>query len=212
MFITLPKVFDSMGMGTFVGIMFFVLVLFAAMTSSIALTESAVSTFEDELGWGRKKSTVIMGVIMLALGTLSSLGYGPLGAVKIIGMQFLDFFDFLTNSVMMPIAAITICLLVFPRHRSKGCGRRSHARRSRFPPQKDIQFHDQVSLPGICCDYFIKLRGKCIWTYFYVRCQGHKQEPHAVLAQTWGSCFMTRSDIRIKGKRQLHDMRIPAGL
>lgn len=54
MFITLPKVFDSMGMGTFVGIMFFVLVLFAAMTSSIALTESAVSTFEDELGWGRK--------------------------------------------------------------------------------------------------------------------------------------------------------------
>ena len=82
------------------------------MTSSIALTESAVSTFEDELGWGRKKSTLIMGVIMLALGTLSSLGYGPLGAVKIIGMQFLDFFDFLTNSVMMPIAAITICLLV----------------------------------------------------------------------------------------------------
>ena len=112
MFITLPKVFDSMGMGTFVGILFFVLVLFAAMTSSIALTESAVSTFEDELGWGRKKSTLIMGVIMLALGTLSSLGYGPLGAVKIIGMQFLDFFDFLTNSVMMPIAAITICLLV----------------------------------------------------------------------------------------------------
>ena len=112
MFITLPKVFDSMGMGTFVGILFFILVLFAAMTSSIALTESAVSTFEDELGWGRKKSTLIMGVIMLALGTLSSLGYGPLGAVKIIGMQFLDFFDFLTNSVMMPIAAITICLLV----------------------------------------------------------------------------------------------------
>ena len=53
-----------------------------------------------------------MGVIMLALGTLSSLGYGPLGAVKIIGMQFLDFFDFLTNSVMMPIAAIATCLLV----------------------------------------------------------------------------------------------------
>lgn len=112
MFITIPKVFDSMGMGTFVGILFFVLVLFAAMTSSIALTESAVSTFEDELGWGRRKSTVIMGVIMLALGSLSSLGYGPLAAVKIIGMQFLDFFDFLTNSVMMPIAAIMICLLV----------------------------------------------------------------------------------------------------
>ena len=112
MFITIPKVFASMGLGTLIGILFFVLVLFAAMTSSIALTESAVSTFEDELGWGRKKSTVVIGIIMIALGTLSSLGYGPLDFVKILGMQFLDFFDFLTNSVMMPIAAITTCLLV----------------------------------------------------------------------------------------------------
>ena len=112
MFITIPKVFDSMGMGTFVGILFFLLVLFAAVTSSIALTESAVSTFEDEFGWGRKKATVIIGVVMLALGSLSSLGYGPLAGIEIIGMQFLDFFDFLTNSVMMPIAAIATCLLV----------------------------------------------------------------------------------------------------
>ena len=112
MFITIPKVFDSMGLGTAVGILFFLLVLFAAITSSIALTESAVSTFEDELGWGRRKSTILVGVIMLSLGSLSSLGYGPLASVKIIGMQFLDFFDFLTNSVMMPIAAIATCLLV----------------------------------------------------------------------------------------------------
>ena len=112
MFITIPKVFASMGLGTFVGILFFLLVLCAAVTSSIALTESAVSTFQDELKWSRKKSTVIVGVIMVGLGTLSSLGYGPLGFVKIIGMPFLDFFDFLTNSVMMPIAAIATCLLV----------------------------------------------------------------------------------------------------
>ena len=112
MFITIPKVFASMGLGTVVGVLFFVLVLFAAVTSSIALTESAVSTFEDELGWGRRKATVLVGVIMVALGTLSSLGYGPLAGVTVIGMQFLDFFDFLTNSVMMPIAAIATCLLV----------------------------------------------------------------------------------------------------
>ena len=101
-----------MGMGTLVGILFFLLVLFAAITSSIALTESAVSTFEDELGLGRKKSTVLIAVIMLCLGSLSSLGYGPLANVTILGMQFLDFFDFLTNSVMMPIAAIAVCLLI----------------------------------------------------------------------------------------------------
>lgn len=49
---------------------------------------------------------------MIALGTLSCLGYGPLAFVKIIGMQFLDFFDFLTNSVMMPIAAMMTSIFV----------------------------------------------------------------------------------------------------
>lgn len=112
MFITIPKVFASMGLGAAVGTLFFILVLFAAVTSSIALTESAVSTFEDELHWSRKKATVFMAVIMILLGTLSCLGYGPLSGVTVIGMQFLDFFDFLTNSVMMPIAAIATCLLV----------------------------------------------------------------------------------------------------
>ena len=112
MFITIPKVFANMGFGTVVGILFFLLVLFAAVTSSIALTESAVSTFEDEIGWSRRKSTAVIGIIMIALGTLSCLGYGPLAFVKIIGMQFLDFFDFLTNLVMMPIAAMMTSIFV----------------------------------------------------------------------------------------------------
>lgn len=94
MFITIPKVFQNMGFGTAIGILFFLLVLFAAVTRSIALTESAVSTFEDEIGWSRKKATVVVGVIMLLLGTLSCLGYGPLAFVKIIGMQFPGFFVF----------------------------------------------------------------------------------------------------------------------
>ena len=112
MFITIPKVFANMGFGTPIGIIFFLLVLMAALTSSIALTESAVSTFQDELRWPRKGATVIVGIIRVILGSLSSLGYGPLAFVKIIGMQFLDFFDFLTNSVMMPIAAFATCILI----------------------------------------------------------------------------------------------------
>lgn len=112
MFITIPKVLDSMGFGTVMGILFFVLVFFAALTSAIALTESAVATFEDELKWSRSKATVIVGLIIIILGTLSSLGYGPLAFIEIIGMSFLDFFDFLTNSVMMPIAALMTCLLI----------------------------------------------------------------------------------------------------
>ena len=112
MFITMPKIFASMGFGKLIGIAFFALVLFAAVTSAIALTESAVSTFADEFKWERHRGVNIMAVIMFILGSLSSLGYGPLANVTIIGMQFLDFFDFLTNSVMMPIAALATCILI----------------------------------------------------------------------------------------------------
>ncbi len=120
MFITMPKVFDSMGGGRLVGILFFVLVFFAALTSAIALTESCVSTFEDEFGWKRHKSTLVMGVIMAGLGILSCLGFNVLSFVQILGMGFLDFFDFLTNSLMMPVSALMICLLVLRQIKVEG--------------------------------------------------------------------------------------------
>ncbi len=112
MFITMPKIFASMGFGKIIGITFFALVLFAAATSAIALTESAVSTFSDEFGWDRRRGVNIMAAVMFILGSLSSLGNGPLSNVTLFGMQFLDFFDFLTNSVMMPIAALATCILI----------------------------------------------------------------------------------------------------
>lgn len=110
MFITIPKVFASMGFGTGISTIFFLLVLFAALTSAISLLESAVSTVEDQWGLSRKKSTLLMFVVIVGLGSLSALGYGPLAQVKIFGMQFLDLFDFMTNSVMMPLAALAICV------------------------------------------------------------------------------------------------------
>lgn len=112
MFITIPKVLVSMGFGTPAGIVFFLLVFLAALTSNISLTETCVGTLTDELGWTRKKATLIYGVYAVLIGSLASLGYGVLGNLKIIGMQVLDFMDFLSNSVMMPIAALAICLLV----------------------------------------------------------------------------------------------------
>ncbi|MDO5132258.1 MAG: sodium-dependent transporter [Eubacteriales bacterium] len=115
MFITMPKIFASMGFGHLIGFLFFALVLFAALTSAIALTESVVSTVVDEFGCSRPAGTFLVGAVMLVLGTLSCLGYGPLAGVTVIGMQFLDFFDFLSNSVMMPIAALCVCLLVIRR-------------------------------------------------------------------------------------------------
>lgn len=112
MFISLPQVFASMGLGNIAGVAFFLLVALAALTSSIALMESSVSTFEDELGWGRRKATLVCGAVMAGLGTLSVLGYSVWSGFTILRMQILDFFDFLTNSVMMPIAAFCTCILV----------------------------------------------------------------------------------------------------
>lgn len=111
-FITLPKVFDSMGAGRPLGALFFLLVLFAALTSSISLMEAGVSSFVDELKCKRGTACFLMCSIILVFGSLSSLGYNVLSSVTIIGMQFLDFFDFLTNAVMMPIAALATCLLI----------------------------------------------------------------------------------------------------
>ena len=112
MFVILPKVFNSMGMGNLIGIVFFLLVFFAALTSSIALSEAVASVMEDEWKCSRKTASVVMFVIMIILGLLSCLGFNILSFVQWAGMGILDLFDFLTNSVMMPVAAITICLLV----------------------------------------------------------------------------------------------------
>ncbi len=111
-FITLPKIFASMGIGPVVGVAFFLMFLFAALTSAISLMETSVSTWEDELHLSRPKACLLMGVVTLALGSCSALGYGVWGEFKLLGMQFLDFFDFITNSIMLPLGALATCFLV----------------------------------------------------------------------------------------------------
>ncbi|MBQ7039426.1 MAG: sodium-dependent transporter [Clostridia bacterium] len=112
MFITLPKVFESMTGGTIIGIVFFLLVLFAALTSSISLMETVVSIFQDKLKWGRKTTCIVVLIGAILLGLPSSLGFGVWSNIKIFGLQFLDFFDFISNSVLMPIVAFLTCIFV----------------------------------------------------------------------------------------------------
>ena len=112
MFVTLPKVFDSMPMGTVVGALFFVLVLFAALTSSISLMETIVSIVQDKLHWGRRISTIVVTLFTLAVALPSSLGFGHWSGIQPLGMSFLDFFDFISNSILMPIVAFLTCIFV----------------------------------------------------------------------------------------------------
>ncbi len=112
MFVTLPKVFETMVGGTYIGIIFFLLVLFAALTSSISLMETVVSIVCDKFKLGRKLACLLVFVFSVLVGLLSSLGYGPWAQIKILGMQFLDFFDFISNSVLMPIVALLTSIFV----------------------------------------------------------------------------------------------------
>ena len=112
MFITLPNVFDSMRGGQILGTVFFVLVALAAMTSSISLTETVVSILMEKFNLKRIPACLLTVVICLLLGMLSVLGYSAWSGVEIIGMQFLDFFDFISNNIMMPIVALLTCILI----------------------------------------------------------------------------------------------------
>lgn len=112
MFITMPKVFENMVFGNVIAVVFFLLVLFAALTSAISLMECCVSTLRDQSNWSRKKSCFTVLMLILLLGIPCSLGFGLLDFIQPLGMSIFDFFDFMTNSIMMPISAIFTCILI----------------------------------------------------------------------------------------------------
>ena len=112
MFKTLPKVFDTMPGGHIIGVVFFLLVAFAALTSSVSLMETIVSIVMEKFRLSRIKSCIVVIVFSFAIGMLSVLGYSSWSEVTVFGKQFLDFFDFISNSVIMPLVALFTCILI----------------------------------------------------------------------------------------------------
>lgn len=112
MFVTLPKVFDSMYGGNIIGAIFFLMVFFAAITSSISLMETVVSILRDKTGIKRTPACLIVLGFSMVLGAVSSLGFGILDNITFAGMSILDMFDFLSNSVLMPVVALLTCIFV----------------------------------------------------------------------------------------------------
>lgn len=116
MFTTLPQVFDGMPGGVVVAPLFYLLVLFAATTSAVSLLETVVSVFIDGAKLRRKASIVVSSSILLVIGFITAMGFGPwMVEWKVFdqgGASWLGIFDTLTNSVMMPISAILTCLFI----------------------------------------------------------------------------------------------------
>lgn len=112
MFITLPNVFQDMAGGQIVGSVFFILVALAALTSSISLMETVVSMVEEKLHWKRIPCCLLVAGVSFLIGLLSIFGYSIWADFTIFRMQFLDFFDYISNNIMMPIVALMTCILI----------------------------------------------------------------------------------------------------
>lgn len=112
MFMTLPKVFEKMPAGNIIALLFFILVFFAAITSAISVMEAIVSSLMDKFKLSRKISCLIVIGICLLMGIPASLGNGLWSHIQLLGMDFLTFFDYVSNSVLMPIVALCTCILV----------------------------------------------------------------------------------------------------
>lgn len=112
MFITLPSVFAEMPFGNLFGLLFFILVLFAATTSSISLLEVCNAYFIDEHKWSRTKATWLISGLIFVLTIFSSLSMGPMSNFLIFGKNFFDLLDYLTSNIFMPLGGLMMCIFI----------------------------------------------------------------------------------------------------
>ena len=117
MFVALPKIFSKMGaFGNVVGVLFFGMVLFAAITSAMSILEAVVSSLIDKFHWKRSTSTTLESLVALAIGCIVCFGYNILYfEVKLPNgntAQILDILDYVSNNILMPVVALATCILV----------------------------------------------------------------------------------------------------
>ena len=112
MFVILPKVFNSMAGGQIIGAAFFILVFLAALTSAVSLMETILSVLMDKFNIGRIPGCLLVLFASFLIAIPSSLGFGIWGDITIFGMSFLDFFDYISNNILMPVAGLLTCLFI----------------------------------------------------------------------------------------------------
>ncbi len=117
MFVSLPRVFQDMGQfGGLIGCLFFAMVLFAAITSSVSILEAIVSSFIDRFHLSRRTATLTVGAITFVLAVIVCLGYNKLYFNIVLpngaDAQILDIMDYVSNNLLMPAVSIATCILV----------------------------------------------------------------------------------------------------
>ena len=116
-FDTLPYIFSQMGqelpwLSSIAAILFFLTVLFAALTSSVSLVEVGVAYLTEERGFKRGWACALLFVLLGALGALWSLSFGPLADKSLFGMNLFDFADTFASNVLLLLGALLVVLFV----------------------------------------------------------------------------------------------------
>ncbi len=109
-FQTLPIAFGAMDFGTLIATLFFILLFFAAITSSISLIEPAITFVVEKFSLSRIYATNILGVFTWTLGILTVLSFNELSSFKVFGMTIFDNIDYLTSKIMLPLGGLLMAL------------------------------------------------------------------------------------------------------
>lgn len=111
-FQTVPLAFNDMPGGRFASILFFVLLLFAAWSSSVSVLEPVVERIEGQRGLGRRRAAWLIGVVTWAIGVLCALSFNVLSEVTLGGKGLFDLLDILTTHILLPLAGLGAALFV----------------------------------------------------------------------------------------------------
>jgi NSS family neurotransmitter:Na+ symporter len=111
-FITLPQVFSSLPCGSIFALLFFILLFFAALTSSISVLETAIAGLAEKFQLSRKQAVLVTAGIVFALMIPASWSFGMISGLKVFDMTFFDLLDFTASNLLLPINTIIICILV----------------------------------------------------------------------------------------------------
>ncbi len=110
-FQTIPIVFSALPFGSFLAVLFFLLLAFAALSSSISMLEVSVAYLVDEKGWGRTLATSLMGFFAFVIGIPSALSFNKLAQfTPFFGRTFFDFVDKLVSSYLLPLGGLCVAL------------------------------------------------------------------------------------------------------
>jgi len=115
-FITLPNIFNNMAGGRLWGILFFIFMSFAALSTVVAVFENILSFAMDLFGWTRKKAVTINAVLLTVLSIPCALGFNVLSDINWLGMNIMDIEDFIVSNNLLPLGSLVYLFFCTTRY------------------------------------------------------------------------------------------------